>query len=350
MQIPVAIGIALTLGLMSHLTKAAQLRASTNPDDGWSVGPKAPGIKFFDVLAEEEKKKAEWGSGLNATMFLPTLPQNLRADVASRTTHSSMSAPHFRDQEAEKSKWTHKLRPKTLFCYAQVRTPCEELCEMLATQLNAGCDGWALFGDTDNEDKHVTKVYSKAVIPHALAHQMREMITQGVWKHLDESGALDKYEWFLKVDEDSFVRPSTLRKTFKALYPSSGPDSLISSHHNGAVISEGKNTPVEGFFVGLRVDAVLAIKAMGWPHECDEVLSGHNDSPDNDPGNPEPDVNDCFNRLGINRIGRLFDTGGHALVINDKDFTKNLSPNFVSVHGHPFRSPKTYAGWMKRFP
>lgn len=337
-----AIGIALTLGLMSHLTKAAQLRASTNPDDGWWVGPKAPGIKFFDVLAEEEKKKAEWGSGLNATRFLPTLPQNLRADVSSRTTQSSMTS-QAGSQEPADLKWTHKLRPKTLFCYAQVRTPCEELCEMLATQLNAGCDGWALFGDTDNEDKHVTKVYSKRDIPHALAHQMREMITQGVWKHLDESGALDEYEWFLKVDEDSFVRPSTLRKTFNSLYPSSGPDSLISSDHNGAIISEGKSTPVEGFFVALRVDAVLAIKAMGWPNECDEVLSGHNEG-------SGPDVNDCFRRLGINRIGRLFDTGGHALVINDADFTKNLSPNFISVHGSPFQSPKTYAGWMKRFP
>jgi len=366
---PVAMRIALSACLVSHLAKAAHLRASTHPDaESKAVGASMHGAQVSELATTKVLSAVQNTHSLAHRAFVHRVggADDDDEDQDDEDDYEEDDDGKDEDEDGEYAKdhfaanatVNRKPQPKALFCYALVRTPCSEICEMLATQLNAGCDGWALFGDTEDQAKHVTKVYSKAVVKNALKHQMREMITLGVWKHLDEVGALDEYEWFLKVDEDSFVRPSTLRKQFRAIYTRSRYDKLTTgdsfyddghfSGHEGAIVSDAfrDEQSVEGYFIALRADVVHAIKAMGWPRLCDELLSGHNDSPDR---LHENWLNPCLESLGVGNIRALKDARGLPVVVNDVTMT-HASKHFVSAHGEPFLNASIYREWVKRFP
>lgn len=260
-------------------------------------------------------------------------------------------------------------RPKALFCYAVVPTNANDqpnkigLKPLLATQLSAACDGWALFGETEDPANNVTKAFSREVVPHAMENDMREMVTLGVWPHLIERGALDEYEWFLKVDEDSFVRPSTLRKVFKSLHTSPPRDLFISLHDE---------TLVDGFFDAVHADGVLAIQSMGWPAFCDGMLSGHDCVKCDGPaytGQRMPMGSECLASLNKTRVdvGVLTDTEGRKLVsgsdcmdigedilqqarrhVKGPFCSGKLSQDFVSIHAVP--DPQLYSELMAAYP
>lgn len=207
----------------------------------------------------------------------------------------------------------HKPRPKALFCFSLVRTPPEPTAALLARQLSAACDGWALFGDTEDPANNVTRGFAKQDIKKAWAHQMREVITEGVWKHLDESGALNVYEWFVMVETDSFVRPSTLRKTFRAMHTSC-KRSLMSITED-----DDKNriqNHLEGFFVAVQADVAHNMKSLGWPKDCDAALSGHGDEWHHD---VDAEIERCLREVNIPHIETLRDSQGHRLVASDQD-------------------------------
>jgi len=253
----------------------------------------------------------------------------------------------------------HEPRPKALFCYSLVRTPPEPTAALLANQLSAACDGWAFFGDTEDPANNVTKGFERIDFAHYKlmgspgAHYKA---TRSVWKHLVESGALEEYEWFLRVEPDSFVRPSTLRQTFKALH--------TSCRRGGYMCSDNIN---EGYFLALQADVVLGIKSLGWPTgSCDNVLSGHSNS-----------VRPCIERLNrierlnISSMGALTDPEGNNLVaqlsekdpniarvllarphqricLNDDYLPKCVSEHFVVVHF--VKSVLDYSALMHAFP
>jgi hypothetical protein len=199
--------------------------------------------------------------------------------------------------------------PNSLFCFAVVRSsPPEPTSALLAKQLDAACDAWALYGDTADPANNVTKAFSKKEERHAWKHEMREMVTLGAYKHIMDSGALDKYEWFLKVDADSFVRPSTLRKSFAALKSNPAASKVIS-------VSDGNGeTQVDGFFIAVHTDAIHTMQSLGWPEDCDPVLSGHSESRSN-----MHDPYKCLRKINVARVGCLRDTLGHRLVALDQD-------------------------------
>jgi hypothetical protein len=189
-----------------------------------------------------------------------------------------------------------------------VRTPPEPTAALLAKQLSLACDGWALFGDTADPANNVTKAFSKEDSKKGWAHQMREMVTIGVWKHLVESGALDEYEYFLKVDADSFVRPSTLRNTFKAL--------RTNCRRSHMVISIWRDE-VDGYFGAVQADTALRMNSLGWPRECDVVLSGHDNFPTPQTVNDDH-IHRCLQENDAH-FERLEDPLGHYLVASDSD-------------------------------
>lgn len=197
-------------------------------------------------------------------------------------------------------------RPKLLFCYALVRTPVEPTAHLLGRQFASACDGWAFFSDADDSSENVIKAFTKEDIRKAWSHQMREMVTAGVWKHLSSVGALHEFEWFLKVDADSFVRPSTLRKAFLDLSTTSS--GIISASDSAS------DTMVDGFFVAIRADTAIKIKSQHWPKRCDSTLSGH----DEEAGFVDP-VIECMQALNISHVGMLQDSFGRTLVARDQD-------------------------------
>jgi len=201
----------------------------------------------------------------------------------------------------------HEPRPKALFCYSLVRTPPEPTAALLANQLSAACDGWAFFGDTEDPAKNVTKGFARMDFGSfdKISGEATNKATRSVWKHLVESGALEEYEWFLRVEPDSFVRPSTLRQTFKALH--------TSCRRGGYMASDNIN---EGYFLALQADVVLGIKTLGWPiGSCDNVLSGHMDK-----------VLPCIERLNwIDRLN-IFSMGGALTDPEGNNLVAQLSP------------------------
>lgn len=255
-------------------------------------------------------------------------------------------------------------RPKALFCFSLVRTPPEPTAALLANQLAAACDGWALFGDTEDPANNVTKAWAKTDIDITTSDNKMGKALQGAWKHVHKSGAMDEYEWVVMVEADSFVRSSTLHKTFKALHGS--------CKRGGYMVSDDF---IDGYFIALHAETVLGINSLGWPSDCDPVLGGHNG-----------DLDPCLYQLGISGMGGLTDAEGNNLVAKEinhidagaldawsgkppictdpasalldgkqicctaPDATQPdcVSTEFVVVH--PVKSAVTYSALMKAFP
>ena len=117
------------------------------------------------------------------------------------------------------------------------------------------------------------------------------------------SGALNEYEWFLKVDADMFLRPSALRKAFRSLHSSPG----IGNHITG--------TSLDGNFNAVRADLARRIQSLDWPVECDLILSGNNN---NDSFAEHKAIRKCTKRANISKFS-LRDTHGQVLVAQDED-------------------------------
>jgi len=198
-------------------------------------------------------------------------------------------------------------RPKNLFCFSMVRSPPEKTAALLAKQLDVACDGWRLFGDRDDPENNITKGWSKQDMPSALAHQMRGVITKGIWKNLVESGFLDEYEWFLMIETDSFVRPSTLRKTFQALSTTCERRVFSIMDHY-----------LDGFFLAWQASTVMRMKSLGWPRACDMVLSGHKGWQSKH-FDENKNLNRCLRSINVARIEGLLDRRGHRLLADDQD-------------------------------
>merc|ERR1719230_705028 len=63
--------------------------------------------------------------------------------------------------EGSSSSATSRTQPSGIFCYALVRTPLESTTPLLAKQLAAACDAWALFSTEDTPEYGVKTAYSK---------------------------------------------------------------------------------------------------------------------------------------------------------------------------------------------
>jgi len=211
----------------------------------------------------------------------------------------------------------HVRRDGSLFCYSLVRAPPhrEKTVPLLARQLATACDGWGFFSSAEDRELNIAKAYSHEDERRAIKHQMHEMVAAGVWRKLAEMGAIEKYTWILKVDADTFVRPSTLRRAFGDVSVRLGPERArrrVISVVDDDVDDGG--TVVEGFFVALPTALGTAL-SKGPATRCDELLSGHNEEEDV-PGFFE---SACLQSIHFDGFMSLTDRHGFAKVAYDQD-------------------------------
>lgn len=244
-----------------------------------------------------------------------------RSEEASISGSGAILSPSMVDTASQApSRTCGKPRPKALFCYALVRTPNEPTGVMLGKQLAAACDGWALFSNEADPANNIIKAFDSSVLIQAYNHQMREMVVDGVWKYLSQAGTLDEYEWVLKLDSDAFVRPTMLRKAFQALHTSC-------SRHVASVADDEDRGYIDGPFVAIRADVALGIKSLGWPHECDHVLSGHDQvEPPSGNGRGKNDER-CLRQLNVASWGTLRDSEGKVLLALDQNPAADMARN-----------------------
>lgn len=170
---------------------------------------------------------------------------------------------------------------KEVFCFAFIRSPAEPTAVMLANQLNKGCDGYGLFSHKAfTLGKHkVIKAFSDRDRKEALQYHMHEMIL-GAWTQMAEMGVLGKYRWYVKLDGDSFVQSSVVRKTFSR-YSQQAQDH---PKDPPTIISTGwsSSTPHDGFLVGVPNTLLKKIYAFNMKESvgnkvrvCDEFFTGH---------------------------------------------------------------------------
>lgn len=198
-----------------------------------------------------------------------------------------------------------------LFCYALVRAPPfrEKTAPLLARQLSKACDGWALFSSAEDLSLNITKAYSQQDEHQAVKHQMHEMIAAGAWRKLTEMGVMYHYTWILKVDADTYVRPSTLRRAFGKISPNSR--SILSVGDTS--MSDG--LPLDGFFLAIPVSVGISLLEGPAP-DCDVVLSGHNEDLELDDGAM---LKKCLQNSQFDGFATLRDAKGHAMVAFDQD-------------------------------
>lgn len=131
----------------------------------------------------------------------------------------------------------------TLFCYAFARTPHEHVLPLFMKQLALACDGWVVFSWRNDGRLGVVKAYThKQERSSVRSHQ--EWMMRGGWQYMNSTGILRQYDWFLKVEPDTFLVPSRLRKAiFK--YPK-GFKKLIT-----------QGVEADGFFTVISQDLFL---------------------------------------------------------------------------------------------
>lgn len=207
---------------------------------------------------------------------------------------SAASKSHFDD-------FLEKEPTKELYCFAILRPKSdgrEATAPLLARQLAAACDGWSFFSTEADEAENVHQAFTKEAMRIGVRNQMREMVMDGVWNQLADQGVLKEYRWLLKVDPDTFVRPSALRRAF-ARYPANfnkvvsasnllvGPNGAEMNGEEsrvrepGAPTSADENlggTSVDGFFIAIPTALArrMARVAATGSALCDSLASGHN--------------------------------------------------------------------------
>merc|ERR1719198_2026216 len=126
----------------------------------------------------------------------------------------------------------------------------------------------------------------------------------GVWNDIAHRGFLEKYKWFVKVDDDCYVRPGMLRRGL-ARY---GDDQIVTAWQD-----DQPNEPAgtDGFLIAIPHGYIGSlIQELNRRHSmCDQVLSGHDEHPQDTAAPPDCNVENNFTAF--------LDEHGNSLVVAD---------------------------------
>eukprot|EP00747_Dinoflagellata_sp_TGD_P032085 gnl/TRDRNA2_/TRDRNA2_135720_c0_seq1.p1 gnl/TRDRNA2_/TRDRNA2_135720_c0~~gnl/TRDRNA2_/TRDRNA2_135720_c0_seq1.p1 ORF type:complete len:333 (-),score=44.47 gnl/TRDRNA2_/TRDRNA2_135720_c0_seq1:217-1215(-) len=249
------------------------------------------------------------------------------------------------------------------FCYSLVRKPIEPTVPFLAKQLAAACDGWALFGVEAHPELNIIAAFSEEDNEKGQHGMLHEMVVRGVYGIIHERYGIDKFSWIVKLDSDSFVRPSAFKTYFQH---------LDSSKVNTAVSVGDGIDGLDGMFVALPTHVMHRLYLFGKHSvDCDVIASGTNVL--------ESDPNEaCRRQLGLDEpwtprdqagrrlvVPQLKDNCNHHLAMCPKGILPDesedaadhtmlskscpcISESFISVH--PVKDPDTYANLSSLFP
>merc|ERR1711934_191152 len=104
-------------------------------------------------------------------------------------------------------------RQNSLFCYTLTGYPYPETLPALVDSFRKACDGWAVFSSRDDASIPATKVYDQSKWDHHFYTFFREPMRE-IWSKLLSPNAPRTYDFYLKVDTDTFVNACSLRLLF----------------------------------------------------------------------------------------------------------------------------------------
>jgi len=214
-------------------------------------------------------------------------------------------------------------RQPRLFCYALVRTqPTDESLPGLALSLAKSCDGWALFGSENSTDPPVMSAYRPTRAGEAFFDRNDTFLS--IWSshispmlssRLAGSHADDSYDFFVKVDSDSFLRPAAFRHLF-APYDSRRP--LVLSVGRCGEPGEARSGPdsgscTDGFFTAVSREAARRILRLHRPEVCRLAAFGDHTGKSEWDSDDATLLSECFQNTGI-RTMEPRDAAGRFLV------------------------------------
>jgi hypothetical protein len=204
----------------------------------------------------------------------------------------------------------HDPQNPKLYCYAFLRVPLPAVTELLGRQLDQSCDEWDLFSSESNPGLRVTKLYEQPDFDHDWNFTMRGPVI-AAWRHLLSKYNGNPFDWMIKLDYDSFVRPSTFRGLFLQ-YDTEKP--LILSADDGT--SDGYFAAVNSNAAQLFLPEVGMLGKKQIPIStvnCMIPLSGHSNN-DRDTDYGDKKGHDCSERLGV-KVKYPEDSTGQGLLI-----------------------------------
>lgn len=225
----------------------------------------------------------------------------------------------------------------SILCYAF--TAGEPTIPALSKNLHQACDAVALFGFQNDATLGVNKAYSVEQSRQDFNTGTMHNMILAAYERFDSQGWLDKCTWIVKVDADTFIRPSALRPTL-AQYTSSA-QSVIST-------PDGSSTP-DGFFLAAPARiAQLLYRTAVTSNICDVLLGGHNSNKTFD----EIQASDtCLERNGLSKMIALNNGKQEHLVLNRIDSpllsVDQIARNWVAVH--PVKSLSEFEHLMHKF-
>eukprot|EP00929_Paragymnodinium_shiwhaense_P067488 TRINITY_DN33962_c1_g2_i1.p1 TRINITY_DN33962_c1_g2~~TRINITY_DN33962_c1_g2_i1.p1 ORF type:complete len:370 (+),score=48.52 TRINITY_DN33962_c1_g2_i1:66-1175(+) len=218
---------------------------------------------------------------------------------------------------------------KELYCFALVtkkEVDARGTIQLVADNLARACDGFNLFSTFSDARLGVVRAFDEEANARGFKRAMREQVVLGVWRHLRETADIDRYNWFLKVDADSWLRPSTLRGALRSWTEGTEVESVLSIGYY-ADAAENADQATDGFFVAVpRLLAGRVLDVAKSSRACDSVLSGHDErsregndyAADASLPADEEDAYKCAEMLGMKQIIRpMVDSSGRKLVLNE---------------------------------
>lgn len=221
----------------------------------------------------------------------------------------------------------------TLFCFSVSVYPLLPTTELLAASLREACDEFVIFSThTSHPHLNVVVGWTQLEWERAWLRGM-DVPMQFVWRYLQQR---ETFDWVIKLDTDTWVRPSTFRKIFRGrssreatILSTGGTINLAQGMHQ---ISWGTGTPVDGFFVAVsRAAADQIVPALLNGDKCAaHMLSGHNEEAED----PKP----CEVNFDVTLMWPV-DSDGYAFLSPADGIPSALVLNSLSKFGRPWCDP-----------
>ena len=188
----------------------------------------------------------------------------------------------------------------SIYCYSLSGYPYPSTLSGVMEQLDAACEHWHIFA-SHAQPPHIIKAYDQKRWPEFFITELEEptvvcdessdllillfcSVQMFVWSFLYKTYGEDlPFDWIVKVDSDSFIRPSTFEKLF-ALHDPSKPVLLSMGGDSGY----GDGVTADGYFIAWSHEASKRLfstkdgsrKRNRRLQLCMSVLSGHNEDGD----------------------------------------------------------------------
>jgi hypothetical protein len=265
-------------------------------------------------------------------------------------------------------------RPLTIFCYALVGKPLPATTALLLAALHTTCTKVTLFGSFNDPTLVAVKAYDQPEWPlHFYTNLLQPM--RFIYRYLSRQPV--KYDWYVKLDTDTWVNPYTFHDIFdqpmysspqtKAYVLSTMSDGnhgqtfatmnapVLPQHNSNKRNQWGSGTRIDGFFVAHShasiqeiLPQLLQTSDVQQSRCVAQFLSGHS----------EDDPHQDFGYVGKNdpnRIKNLHIFKRHQLTDNDDEACRNWmtqrGTHFpLDHHGYAMMSPLDLVptvAWLK---